>query len=394
MTTQEEKVARAVASLTIADADRREVELRRDGLSKASKDPDIPACDACGKEFSANLICSRCQSAFYCTKECQKNAWKFGGHKELCDGMKEQCDRDAKRVVQALTRRNTEDCEALEGDLLQVLNGAGAYKAAVGEGLHEALCELFRDNAEHVLEVFRKNGAEDHVWAATRTVMCSLFRGQRAEGRAVKNRSFGCVDGQRIKAYVNSHPDAFDVWMDASIATIRLPFDSVIWRRRGPSSDGQHTFAHRAARDTIAGWILVWMNKRASRAILLPAVADDATETAAQAAKARSQSIADRLCTLLEETNELDQRDPGGGVSGMINQTAAMVAYRVREFEIDFDFTKQLKLKNLAKNMYQQVAVPIGEATIEKGATLTNAEAKEAMAACAPRQQPSRRNRR
>jgi hypothetical protein len=66
-----------------------------------------------------------------------------------------------------------------------------------------------------------------------------------------------------------------------------------------------------------------------------------------QAALARVQSIADRLRALLEEVDAHDERDPGGGVTGMINQTAAMVSYRVREFEIDFDFVKQLKLKNL-----------------------------------------------
>jgi hypothetical protein len=316
--------------------------------------------------------------------------------KQLCDGMKEKCSRDAKFVVAALSRRNNRDCQALEGDLLQVLSGDGAYKAAVAEGLHEALCGLFRENAENVVELFRGEGDPDyygnptnHVWAATRTVMCALFRGQRAEGRAVKNRSFGCVDGRRIKKYVNSSPEAFDVWMNASISTIRLPFDPEVYRRRGPNNCGQHIDAHRAARDTIAGWILVWMNKRASRAILLPAVADDATTTAAQAAKARAQSIADRLRVLLEEVNELDQRDTGVVVQGMIYQSIAMLSYRVREFEIDLDFSKQLKMKGLEKSKYEQVAIPIGEATIVKGGTLTNVEAKEAMAACAPKPQSS-----
>jgi hypothetical protein len=397
-----EVVRRAVAGLTVRDADKAEGEMMRAGIGKGTTDPDIPACDACGKEFSANLICGRCQSAYYCTKECQKNAWKFGEHKQLCDGMKEQCGRDAKRVVTALSRRSNQDCEAMEGDLLQVLSGAGAYKAAVAEGLHEALCGLFRDDAENVVELFRGEGGDlddcgdpsKHVWAASKTVMCSLFRGQRAEGRAVKSRSFGCVDGQRIKKYVNSSPEAFDVWMNASIATIRLPFNDDVWRRRGPNSSGQHAFAHRAARDTIAGWILVWMNKRASRAILLPAVADDATTTAAEAASARAKSIADRLRVLLEEVNKLDQRDTGNVVQGMIYQSIAMLSYRVREFEIDSDFSKQLKMKGLEKNKYEQMAVPLGEATIEKGGTLTNVEAKEAMMACAPKPQSSRRGRR
>jgi porphobilinogen deaminase len=62
--------------------------------------------------------------------------------------MKEHCDRDAKRAVQALTRRKKEDCIAMERGLLDVLNGTGGCNAAVGEGIHEALHGLFRDDAE------------------------------------------------------------------------------------------------------------------------------------------------------------------------------------------------------------------------------------------------------
>jgi hypothetical protein len=214
---------------------------------------DIPECDSAAKS-SANS-CSRCQSAFYCTKECQKNAWKYGGHKQLCSGMKEQCARDAKRVVQALILRKKGDCIEMEqGDLLHVLDGAGAYKMAVKEGLHDALRQLFSHDAEHVKELFHGRGtahiggdAPAHVWAATRTVMCCVFRGKRAEGRAVKNTFFDYVDGQRIKAYVNSHPEAFDLWFHASITTILLPFDSDIYRARGSSTSRQHGYVHRAA---------------------------------------------------------------------------------------------------------------------------------------------------
>jgi hypothetical protein len=405
MTSEKDAVARAIAAMSVADADKEEIERRREmGLpTKASQNPDIPACDACGKEFSANLICGACQSAFYCTKECQKNAWKYGGHKQECPDRKEQCKRDAQRVVKALSRRSFEDCQELEGEgFLDCLNGAGAYKAAVDEGLHDALCGLFSDDADEIMKLFQSDGCtvdgEEHVWAATRTVTCSLFRGQRAEGRAVKNRSFGCFDGQRIKAYVNSSSDAFDLWLDASLETMRLPFDDIIWSRRGPYGNGQHTYAHRAARDTIAGWILVAMNKRTSKAVLMPTVVvgggddeggdDDVTTgttTAAQAAaaKARSQSIADRLRKFLHDTSGKDERDPNGTVTGMVCQTVAMLAYRVREFEIDLDFAAQLNMKGMRKNMYEQIAVPLGEATIVKGATLTNAEAKEAMSKAA-----------
>jgi hypothetical protein len=187
---QVDEVARFVADICNSVADPRE------SIGKASEDPDIPACDACGKVFSANLVCTRCQSAFYCTKECQKKAWKFDRHKQLCGGMKEKCGRDAKRLMKALTRRHSEDCIAMERGLFFVLDGAGAYKAAIAEGLHEALRAIFRYDIDHVVELFRKDDAmrvrelwrgdkDGHVWEATRMITSSLFRGQRAEGRAV-----------------------------------------------------------------------------------------------------------------------------------------------------------------------------------------------------------------
>jgi hypothetical protein len=381
MSWEEESIANALADLIVVDEDQREVDLLAEG-----NDPDIPACDSCGKEFSANLVCSRCQSAFYCTKECQKNAWKQGGHKQLCDGMKEKCSYDAKRVVRALTRRSKEDCIAMEGGLLYFLDGAGAYKTAVKEGLHEALCQLFSNDAEHLKELFHA-GPPTHVWAGTRTVTCSLFRGQRAEGQADKNTRFDYVDGQRIKTYVNSHPGAFDLWFHASITTILLPFDTDIWSRRGSSNSRQHGFAHRAASDLIQGWMLVWANKRASRAILLPVVADDSTETrtAAQVAKTRAQSIANRYCVVMEMAHHLGERDPENAVGGLTSLCAAMVAYRVREFEIDLDFIKELKLKGLLKQIFLQCTVPVANSIIEKGTTLTEAEGKEAVSAFASR---------
>lgn len=109
---------------------------------------------------------------------------------------------------------------------------------------------------------------------------------------------------------------------------------------------------------------------------------DDVTETtAAQAAKARAQSIADRLRVLLEEVDANEERDPGGVVQCMIYQSIAMLAYRVREFEIDLDFTKTFKMKGVNKNRYDEISVSLGEATIEKGGTLTNVKGKEAVVA-------------
>jgi hypothetical protein len=353
-------------------------------------DPDIPPCDACGKEFSANLICNACHSAFYCSKFCQKNAWKTSGHKQSCADMKEQCVRDAKRVVQALTTRSVEDCVAMEaddGNILGLLDGAGPYKAAVEQGLYQALREAFSDEAENVVGRFRANKHKE-LWVISRAVLCYLFRGHRAEGRGNLSNQIDFADGQRIKAYVNSHPKAFDIWIDASMATYRLPFESLVWRRRSGSSNDLYEFSYQASRDVAAAWALVFTNKRAARAILLPGSTgdkgddgNDSKEAASRAAIDRAKQIADRLYDALQLATRFSQRDPGRILEGEIYYFAGMVSCRVREFQIDFDFDGRLNLKRDAKQVYNDLIKPFCAASIEKGSGLTNTETKAAVAA-------------
>jgi hypothetical protein len=346
-------------------------------------DPDVPPCDGCSKEFSGNLICNSCHSAFYCSKGCQKNAWKHGGHKQSCVNMQEQCVLDAKRVVQALTRRSIEDCAAMEaddGNILEVLDGAGPYRAAVAEDLYEALREAFRDEAENIVERFRAS-KHPELCVISRAVVCYLFRGHRAEGRVHSTNQVDVVDGQRIKAYVTSHPKAFDVWMDASMATFRLPFDSRIRRRLGGSSNDQCEFIFKASRDVASAWIMVFANKRASRAILLPTVGDS-KEAASRAAIDRAKQIADHLGGALRLTNGFFQRDPSKLLEGEILLAAGMVSCRVREFQIDFDFDGRLNIKKNAMMMiFRDLIKPMCSATIEKGSCMTDSETKAAVAA-------------
>ena len=57
-----------------------------------------------------------------------------------------------------------------------------------------------------------------------------------------------------------------------------------------------------------------------------------------------------------------------------------MIAYWLREFfEVDYDFVGSLNLTGGNLQMYQAMAVPMGESTIRKGETLTSQETKDAM---------------
>ena len=45
-------------------------------------------CLSCGKSGTNMKRCSRCLDAFFCDKECQVAAWKWGGHKQICQSRK------------------------------------------------------------------------------------------------------------------------------------------------------------------------------------------------------------------------------------------------------------------------------------------------------------------
>ena len=47
------------------------------------KAPNV--CAACGTVTTSKKTCSRCKVTCYCSKECQVNHWKRGGHKEVCN---------------------------------------------------------------------------------------------------------------------------------------------------------------------------------------------------------------------------------------------------------------------------------------------------------------------
>jgi hypothetical protein len=57
------------------------------GQRRQERNLQSRTCSYCGKvgDETDLLICSRCQSVQYCSKECQKLHWKKGGHKAVCN---------------------------------------------------------------------------------------------------------------------------------------------------------------------------------------------------------------------------------------------------------------------------------------------------------------------
>ncbi len=42
----------------------------------------IRSCYSCHQ--NASQVCSKCKKRFYCSRTCQIDDWKFGGHKYFC----------------------------------------------------------------------------------------------------------------------------------------------------------------------------------------------------------------------------------------------------------------------------------------------------------------------
>lgn len=339
-------------------------------------EPDIPSCDACGAEYAGNLQCSKCESAFYCSRECQVDHWKRGHHKQNCPTLQKQCQEIAAVVLSEL-----DQCRGWDR-----LDGAGAYRAAVQLGLHKAILDLLQRDVDDAMKRYRQGKI---ALSYTQYIMSVLFRGQRVEGRAKHFQPrFGCLDGGRIKAFCKCDPNAVDVWFDASIQMLKVPLDSVVYGHRlrgggaygGGGPNNVHTHAHQAARDVWAGWVMVLTNPTASQAVLLPVKGepnDPANLTRAKTLVTKMRNAVKYRCSID------DDRDPGSVVEANLNTVAAMMDQRYREYGVQVDFVGHLNLKGDHRRMFYQVAIPNAKATIAKGGNLTTQEANAVVAKAA-----------
>jgi hypothetical protein len=386
----EEIVAEALENVT-SEANRQNltksveqvnVERSRLGMNELAKSLDqeadgAPACDSCGKEGSGTLQCSRCQAAFYCSKDCQRNAWKLGGHKAACGTMKEEVEATGLRTVKRMCDLTLPTIIRVQG--LDEIDGSGPYRAAIKEGLHAAMKALFQDDLDASMNRYRRGGED--ICFATQYIMSKIFRGQRREGKGqTTGGNFRCIDGQRIQAYVASSPDAFDVWFNASLQVYRVMLDEQVFR-----NDRQcQQQARNSARDVWAAWIFVFVNKRASKEILIPKGAKENPQLSVD----RVESIAVRIKGILNDRwsiSSADAKDPNSTLEGMMNQIVAQINYWCKHFEIPVDFEKLIDYDETHHHMYLQLAKPLGEATVRKGFSLTMDETRAAIAAYAPK---------
>jgi len=324
--------------------------------------PDVPSCDACGKSQSGHLICGRCQLAFYCSKDCQIAAWKSQGHKAECSGMKEESQRVAKEVVTVMADTTLSAVARVQG--LEQLDSEGPYREAKKVGLNQVIQALMVEDMEHVQKRFTSGDYMERT-AFCSSVSCTLFRGGRISRRGVATTR--SIDESRVRSYVRSSPDAFCCWLEASLIFVMVPMDRKIFKNKP-----LHAQLHQSARDILASWNQVFTNERVSKAILF-----GKDKVAGKKGVERVKFIASKIKWALNGLKE--QMDTHDVLEGLLNQLLAMVAFWCQKFQIPLNMPTLVGLRGLKLQMYQQMAVPLGEATIQKGFALNNQEAQAAM---------------
>ena len=334
---------------------------------------DAPACDACKLDFGGLKTCSRCGSASYCGPSCQKKAWKL--HKKVCASLAEKCKLASSQVLQSLETsirtNNRADLTALGR-----LDSSGPYKEAKQQGLHELVQQLFAKEVETVSQRWNSGDILDadfgnKLFCNTQVIPCVLFRGDRLSD------NFRCdrVDAGRIIDYVSCNPDAFDTWLDASLEVFMVPFVDHL----DPSLQ---QLANVCARDVFNTWCMVFTSHHAAKYILTGTVKEEDFDRAA--ALDRAKSIGERMKAIFAKVYADDTEFfTNGNIKPLLLQMAAMIHYRLHEYKIEVDFEAMLELSAMAAEMYYMVAVPVAEATIRKGSTLTFQESTQAMAAAA-----------
>lgn len=310
-------------------------------------------CDGCGEETAARLKkCSRCESAYYCSSNCQKADWP--AHKQLCPTLKAHCESTGKAVVDMFNNTNLPPMARVAR--IQRLDRQGPYTMAVKFGLHDAVRNLFKEEARLVQS--RYEAGICCSWL--HMVVCMLFRGQRRE---IKAGGFKRLDSSRVTGYIQSHVEAWDAWLDAAIvmSDMLLEMRNSSYRRS----------AHRAARDVWNTMLMVLTKPGPATAIFI----NEETKDDPVKLKARATRMAEKMRHALDTiAGATEAQDPNSFVEANMNQAAAMLVCWCTRLNIGVDLEAIYQLRGHRRSLYRAMAVPLAEATIQKGGTLSSVE--------------------
>jgi len=224
---------------------------------------------------------------------------------------------------------------------------------AKAQGLHQVVEKLFHLEKE----TFSQRWSGDRapmVFCNAQLITCVLFRGDRLPS----NRRIDRLDAGRIIDFVSSSPSAFDTWLDASLEIFRVT--------HGIRDEMMKREANQCARDVLNYWGMVFINNIADKYTLLGTHED---EFDLGAATDRAKSIGERMKAAF--VTEYAAVSPFPRIlDGYLHQMAALIALRLKEYEIPVDFQSLLELNEIATAAHNNAAVPQAKMAIQMGGHL------------------------
>lgn len=319
----------------------------------AESSPDIPSCECCDLEYAGTMRCSQCECAFYCSKACQKRAWKELGHKQKCPTMKENAKKLAKEVVDRLNDRELPPQQRVY-DLDYNMNDNGPYKFAVEYGLHDSIRQAFLDDKDvlknHLFQHDVLGMPHFYDLSFTRTIMTCLFRGERI---SKKHQSFSKVDPSRIQGYLNAYPeDGLQVWWKGSMYMV-----DVVVCDDFPSQD-QFRY-HQTLRDILSVWCTTLGSKRVAQLILLTHDPEKCKE--------RATWMLNTMEPYMKKLHERHDLDHNRSMDQYMNILAAIIQIRCKKLgNVDIDAPRVLNLKGKYLAIHRRYYPDMAKAHLKK----------------------------
>ena len=251
---------------------------------------------------------------------------------------------------------------------------------AVKHGLFPAMEALFQfetaGGMENVNKVLRMYSCS---W--TQNLITTIFKGNRD---VVEH--FNCICPYRTKEYIVSSRSAWDSLFDASIYLARYllcdEFSSAR-SRRDVDTARKLALAHRAARDVLASLNLALIHKSVAKAIYFGSKRG-AFHRSNEEAIDYAMTMSARLEKMFH--NEGDgfapkEVDHNETIQANVFQFTALLAHWFRMLEVNPEdpdlFKRGIQLSQQQEIMYETLAVPLAEGSIELGRTLTLEEIKQ-----------------
>jgi len=342
---------------------------------------EMKTCDYCNVPESSDFKlkeCGRCHMVMYCSRDCQTKHWKEA-HKAVCSNLSKEKDEEAKRIIEEMHYKPGDHTGTVIASLDTLGNDDAIFAMAASKhGLFSTVETLYKMEAAGEMEE-----VEQHLQAVTswtQFLTTTLFKGDRAN-----TERFYCICPYRSKEYIISSPTAWSCWMNASLYLARAlqrPEFASAENRRDMRVAQKLALVHRSARDVLVSLNLALIHKSVAKAIFF-----GSKQGSFQRNPEEAKDYAMQICAKLQAMFHNDgdgfageEIDHNQTVEANVFHLAALLAYWYRELNVNPEdgekFRKELKLDQHQNMMYDTLAVPLAEGSVELGRSLTPEELK------------------